>query len=282
MQIDKKINFFDNSTITVKYYETEHFLQDSTVYRYDDYKISLRLTDGLFGVLGTKVMGGKKGDIYLYAPDEIHFGRFTNPDLYRYMHIFIPMKLCGTLQKIYPSLEKIFDSSNPNRINCIRGTGSIKEKIIELGENIVTNLKKHEDKRLDISIDILQILLISEQLYNRENTDEPASFSPITQQAIDYINEHFSEKITAEQIAKEIGYSTIYLSKSFKKDTGKPIYTYITEYRISKSTILLKEGYNVTEAGYSVGFGDCSNFIRTFKKINGISPYKYKKAETMY
>ncbi len=253
------------------------FLQDSTVYRYDDYKVSLRLTDGLFGVLGTKVMGGKKGDIYLYAPDEIHFGRFTTNDLHRYMHIFIPMELCESLQKTYPALKKIFDSRNPGRINCIRGVGITKEKIIELGENIVYALKSPEDKKFNITVDILQLLLISEQLYNRENTDESTQFSPITQLAIDYINDHYSEKITAEQIAKNIGYSTVYLSKNFKKDTGKPIYTYITEYRISKSTILLQEGCNVTEAAYSVGFGDCSNFIRTFKKINGISPYKYKK-----
>jgi len=95
MQISKKINFFDNGTVTVKYYEEELLSKDATVYRYDDYKISLRLTDGLFGVLGTKVMGGKKGDIYLYAPDEIHFGRFTTNDLHRYMHIFIPMVLSG-------------------------------------------------------------------------------------------------------------------------------------------------------------------------------------------
>ena len=153
----------------------------------------------------------------------------------------------------------------------------MKEKIIDLGENIVNNLKKTEDKGFDITIDVLQLLLISEQLYNNENIGESGSFSSITQSAIGYISDHYNEKITLEKIAKELGYSTIYLSKKFKKDTGKSIYTYITEYRISKSTILLKEGYNVTETCYCVGFGDCSNFIRTFKKTIGVSPYKYKK-----
>lgn len=277
VKIAKKINFFNN-TITVIYYETDHFLQDSTVYRYDDYKVSLRLTDGLFSVLGTKVLGGKKGDIFLFAPDEIHFGRFAHPDLHRYMHIFIPIELCNSLEKNFPSLKKIFDSGNPDRINCIRGTGTLKEKIIELGENIVNSLKTSEDKSFDITIDILQLLLISEQLYNKGNTGESASLSHITQLAIEYISNHFNKKITVDEIAKKTGYSTIYLSKKFKKDTGKSIYTYLTEYRISQSAILLKEGYNVTETCYSVGFGDCSNFIRTFKKVNGISPYKYKKS----
>lgn len=277
MEITKKINFFNDNTITVRYYETEHLSQDGIVYRYDDYKVSLRLTDGLFGVLGTKVMGGKKGDIFLFSPDEIHFGRFANSGLHRYIHIFIPVELCNNLEKNYPSLKKIFDSSHPDRINCIRGTGTQQEKIIDLGENIVNNLKKTEDKGFDITIDVLQLLLISEQLYNNENIGESGSFSSITQSAIGYISDHYNEKITLEKIAKELGYSTIYLSKKFKKDTGKSIYTYITEYRISKSTILLKEGYNVTETCYCVGFGDCSNFIRTFKKTIGISPYKYKK-----
>ena len=279
MTITKKINFFNNNSITVVYYETEQSSKDSVVYRYNDYKISLRLTDGLFGVLGTKVMGGKKGDIFLFAPDEIHFGRFANAGLHRYMHIFIPVELCDELSENYPVLKKIFDSSNPDRINCIRGTGALKDKITEVGENIVDNLKNADDKELNITINILELLLISEQLYTTENIGESASFSAITQQAIEYISNHFNEKITIEKIAKELGYSTIYLAKKFKKDTGKSIYTYITEYRISKSTILLKEGNNVTETCYSVGFGDCSNFIRNFKTTIGVSPYKYKKRD---
>lgn len=102
--------------------------------------------------------------------------------------------------------------------------------------------------------------------------------APLTQFAIEYISNHFSEKITVEEIARKMGYSTIYLSKTFKKDTGKSLYTYLTEYRISKSTILLKEGYNVTETIYSVGFNDCSNFICTFKKVIGVSPHKYRNS----
>lgn len=279
MEITKKVRFFNDNTINVIYYETKQILQDSMVYRYDDYKISLRLTDGLFGVLGTKVMGGKKGDIFLFSPDEIHFGRFATSELQRYIHIFIPVDLCNNLEREYPSLKKIFDASSPNRINCIRGDGKLREKIIEIGESIVANIKNTEDKNFDITIDILQLLLICEQLYHKENIGESPAFSSITQQAIEYISNHYNEKTTVEKIADNLGYSGIYLAKKFKKDTGKSIYTYITEYRISKSTIFLKEGYNVTETCYSVGFGDCSNFIRTFKKVIGISPYKYKKLE---
>ena len=278
MQIDKVINFFNIDHITIKYFEVEHLLLNSPVFRYNDYKISIRLTDGLFGVLGTKILAGKKGDVCLFAPDEIHFGRFTGPGIYRYIHIYIPMELCEHLGKSYPCLKKIFDSNNPNRINCIRGTGKNKENLIEIGENIVKNISASKDKTFNITTDIIRLLLICEQLYTNENSDEIKQFSPQTQFAIEYINDHFPEKITIEEMASKIGCSTVYLSKIFKKDTGKTIYTYLTEYRISKSTILLKDGCNVTETCYSVGFYDCSNFIRTFKKVNGISPYKYKKS----
>ena len=66
----------------------------------------MRLTDGLFSVLGTKVLGGRKGDIFLFAPDEIHFGRFAHPDLHLYMHIFMPIELCNSLEKDFPSFKK--------------------------------------------------------------------------------------------------------------------------------------------------------------------------------
>lgn len=278
MQIDKVINFFNIANITIKYFEVEHILPNSPVFRYNDYKISIRLTEGLFGVLGTKILAGKKGDVCLFAPDEIHFGRFTSPGIYRYIHIYIPMELCANLEKAYPCLNKIFDSQNPHRTNYVRGTGKTKERIIEIGENIVEGLKTSEDSTFSITTNIIQLLLICEKLYTKEKNDETKQFSPQTQFAIEYINDHFAEKITIEEMANKIGCSTVYLSKIFKKDTGKTIYTYLTEYRISKSTILLKEGCNVTETCYSVGFYDCSNFIRTFKKVNGISPYKYKKS----
>ncbi len=279
MIINKNVDFLDISKITVKYYDVEHEAGDNHIQRYNDYKITIHLTDGLVGVLNAQMLAGKKGDIILYSPDEIHFGRFLVSGTYRYIHFLIPNDLCNKLSLIYPSLKKLFDSGNPNRINCIRGTEKHKDQIISISENIVENLKKDQVEDFHIITDIMQILSICAQLYDTQSDNRPIkSFTPYTRFAMKYMNEHYSEKITIEEIAKKAGCSTTYLSKIFKQDTEKSVYTYLTEYRINKSTMLLKEGLNVTETSYSVGFGDCSSFIRTFKKSIGVSPYKYKNS----
>lgn len=57
------------------------------------------------------------------------------------------------------------------------------------------------------------------------------------------------------------------------------IYQYIVNIRINNAKIMLENGETVTNACYFSGFEDCSNFISTFKKIVGITPFKYKNQQ---
>ena len=68
-----------------------------------------------------------------------------------------------------------------------------------------------------------------------------------------------------------------YLSRLFKQYVGTSVYNYITVTRIANAQKLLKNGATVTEACFCSGFEDCSNFIRTFKKLTGETPLGYKK-----
>lgn len=277
MEYSRTIKFFNNANVDIKYYEKHNSAKDNNISRYDDYKISIRLTDGLFAVLDTQIIGNEKGDVLLFAPDEIHFGKFSKAGLYRYIHLFVPVDFCDEICNTYPSLKKLFAKDCPQRTNCLRGNEKQKEKIINIGEAIVKKLKEETEDDFPLACDIIKLLLTCANISDNESGSPTNRISPYTQFAIEYINNHYPEKISTAEIAKKAGCSTVYLSKVFKKNTGKPIYTYLTEYRISKSTLLLKNGANVTEACYNVGFGDCSNFIRTFKKITGTSPLKYKK-----
>lgn len=52
---------------------------------------------------------------------------------------------------------------------------------------------------------------------------------------------------------------------------------YVTRYRIEKARILLRNtGLSVMEIGFLVGYENFSYFIRTFKRIVGITPAKYR------
>lgn len=279
MDISKQINFFDIGKFTIKYSELEHNTTDNPIQIYSDYKISLHLTDGLFGVLPDKIVGGEKCDILLFAPNEIHFGRFAIQGVHRFIHIYLPVDFYDNISMHYPMLKNLFTADYPNRVNCLKGFAEDKIKIISCGEKIAKLLIENNDYN-DIKLisETLNLLILSAELYTRKKSDSPLyGEPPVVRQAMDYILEHYEEKITLADIAQYTGCSTVYLSKTFKKYTGKTVYQYITEYRISKATLLLKSGCSVTDACYRVGFGDCSNFIRTFTKIKGITPFKYRQ-----
>lgn len=92
-----------------------------------------------------------------------------------------------------------------------------------------------------------------------------------------YIDEHLTEHLTLENIAKTLSMDKYYLSHLFKKETESSIFQYILVKRIALSKELLSQGYTVTEACQQAGFNDYSNFIRSFKKITGYSPGQFKK-----
>lgn|GEM_PF-1326307 len=79
------------------------------------------------------------------------------------------------------------------------------------------------------------------------------------------IGNHFDRKAT-------------YLSKLFKDYAGEGLLDTINKVRIEKSKQLMREQHqSVREAAYCVGYNDINAFIRVFKKVEGITPGKYKE-----
>ena len=96
---------------------------------------------------------------------------------------------------------------------------------------------------------------------------------------LSYINQHLTDNLSIAVLASHFYLSGSYICKIFKNTTGTTINRYITAKRISKAKALLAEGYSVTETCSLCGFGDYSNFLKTFTKMVGISPKKYASYE---
>jgi AraC-like DNA-binding protein len=93
---------------------------------------------------------------------------------------------------------------------------------------------------------------------------------------ISFINENLQEDLSLESLANRFYTSKYHLLREFKKHTGYTIYQYIRKKRLITARMLLKDGLRVTEACQRCGFGDYSNFIRSFKKEFGDPPGHYK------
>lgn len=96
-----------------------------------------------------------------------------------------------------------------------------------------------------------------------------------TSDIITYINQNLSSELSLSVLSKEFSMSASHLSRVFKEETGTTLQKYISGQRIALAKTLLSDGYTVTEAFSLCGFGDYSNFYKTFTKLVGISPKNY-------
>lgn len=99
---------------------------------------------------------------------------------------------------------------------------------------------------------------------------------------LQYISEHYAEKITLEELASYAGLSPNYLCRIFKAEMGVSYSEYLNKVRIERAKELLgSTGLRTNEVALKVGFLDYRYFCRVFKNLTGCTCSEYKR-EKMY
>lgn len=91
-----------------------------------------------------------------------------------------------------------------------------------------------------------------------------------------YLQTHFREKLTVEQVADAMHFSKSYLSHTFKELTHLSLVGYINALRCQHARALILEGASLAGAAAECGFSDLSYFTRVFKKTMGHLPSEVK------
>ena len=101
-------------------------------------------------------------------------------------------------------------------------------------------------------------------------------YSPFINDCIALIHRNIYEKITLEDLAEALGYSTYYLSSQFKKQTGQSIGDYMADLRIEKAKEMLAyNNISLTDLSVKLHFSTPSYFSSVFKKHTGLTPTAY-------
>ena len=94
-----------------------------------------------------------------------------------------------------------------------------------------------------------------------------------------YINHHFMEQFTIEDIAAELFLNKDYISHVFKDETGYSIMSYVISLRINHAKLLLSEtDQSVTDIALECGYTDFNYFSKQFKKLTHLSPSEFRKS----
>lgn len=103
-----------------------------------------------------------------------------------------------------------------------------------------------------------------------------AAMNPSIHQVLVYINEHYTEPLTLDTLSGLFGISVSTLSHEFMRYIHHSVYNYIIYRRVMLAREKLFEDLSLGEICDLCGFGDYSNFLRSFKKLTGVSPSEYR------
>ncbi|MGI6123541.1 MAG: response regulator transcription factor [Acetivibrionales bacterium] len=99
----------------------------------------------------------------------------------------------------------------------------------------------------------------------------------IVRRAVEYIEQHYSEKLTLSSVADNIYVSQWYLSKLLNGYLGVSFSNLLNQTRINKAKQMLKDpSLKIHEVSELLGFNDITHFSKIFKKLEQVSPNEYR------
>jgi len=94
-----------------------------------------------------------------------------------------------------------------------------------------------------------------------------------------FIDANAEAPLDLEAAAREVGLSPFHFLRLFARVLGVTPHQYLVRSRLRRAARLLADRErSVTEIAYGVGFGDLSNFVRTFHRAAGVSPGAFRRA----
>ena len=225
------------------------------------------------------------GDMIIFHPKQIHsFLDYDtteeNSELLFYVIKFDEMILSNTTPGS-PKLPKLLDNATnlDTPYNLITAEELQYNPVKLFFENCIWETK-HKEFGYDIKVastislivtEIMRIWLRKGFKFSTKTTFD--QFSTKDFSVLEYIDKHSSENINIENLANMCGMCYSNFAKQFKAQFGKTCKEYIEFVRICKAdTLLLYTDKTLDYISQETGFTDSSHFIRTYKKIKGITP----------
>lgn len=143
--------------------------------------------------------------------------------------------------------------------------------------NIAGSKNHIRDMMINEKINSL-LTLIMEESWHPENSNRTGIKKQSLENIKEYLEEHYKEKISLDHLADQFYINKYYLSRIFKEQFGTTILSYLDQVRITHAKQLLRfSDLTVEQVGREVGIDESAYFNRVFRKVEGISPGKYRK-----
>jgi len=217
-----------------------------------------------------------EGDIVLINPSELHLCKIDGDAYHERLAIYISPSLFDIFQIDPMDFLNIFHSENHKIIT--RETAE-ENRLYDFFERAYATVKQQNSKAEACTQCILTELIytLGEVCPPQKQKNNPAAEDPLIKAVLKYLNDNFRDNVTLKTLEDKFFVSKYHLSRRFKETVGTSIMDYLIYKRLLNFNMLVRNGTDISEAAYSSGFRNYSNFFKLYKKHMGISPQAYRQ-----
>lgn len=239
----------------------------SDFHRHEFYEVNLILSGNVKILLSDRTEQGDQCRIVLTRPGTPHYVCCDGETLYSRLYLLFSPEYLAEYVPEWQKLVSVFGKNG----RIITVTPEQKQLCTRLITSLESDGNKFRQK--------LTVLYLLSCLGDWVSTEESAQLPRFVMEALSYIEEHYSERFTAEELAQRCFVSRTTLMTALKKHADTTFNRYLTNCRIKNAIRLLKQGRPEYEVAERCGFGDSCRLIRSFKAQFGMTPRQYLSQE---
>ena len=253
--------------------------RSNLIHSHDVFEVLLCLSDDIFILNNDVISLLHKNDLIVFNDTDIHgIIADINQEFERMVLMFDP-EFIKEFRNTFDLLRCFHEPVEQTKRICHLSHEQLQNILFFYQSLAALNKDDSDVSKMKKKLLLADMLLGINILYDETSPHEIAlkadhQFNKI-QRVLSYINENLAQDLSLEVLSEQFYISTSYLSVIFKEITGYSVSNYIINKRIFLAAELLKQNRSVSEVSESCGFNNYSHFIRTFKKIRGVSPKQY-------
>ncbi len=261
-----------NDSNIALWYNSDTVYHTFDFHAHEQYEIYLFQRGSVQYYLEDKAYALVPGDLLVIPPSVMHRAVIVEENaLYHRFVLMLSEEYCRSLLK---GVDGTFTGKNAQPQHIALDDEQYKE--IQRKVNALMVLENDAAGRL--ARDSLCTLLL---LQIQALTALPAEETPRrqAQEIVRYLNGHFTEEISLEEVARRFFISKTHLMRIFKAYTNTTVHNYVTAKRILLAKALLKEGMPVAEVSEACGFSSYASFYQAFVRYVQVNPTDYRKTQ---
>ena len=208
------------------------------------------------------------GDLILFNPRDNHYCAPVNGELLDYRAVNIKPEVMSRAVK-----EITGEAYMPYFTETVVYKSDIAQSVQDLYRAVLNDaplLEKEEN------LFFLLDQILREYASDFESADVLRPNRQI-QSLCQYMEEHFAENVTLDELLSMTDFGKSYLLRSFTRQTGVSPYRYLQTIRLDKAKRFLEEGIAPIDVAGMAGFSDQSHFTHFFKEFIGLTPKQYQR-----